>query len=204
MATFVIFWNCLILTNFNVLGIFPTQFLSLNLILSAEFQNSNCPEIFPEIFRKSGSSQEIAVWGQFQHIGYHFHSILVTEIDFEVRISKFIYFWNLSRNFVEIWKFSRICSFGPIPTYWVSFPLNFSHWNGFWAQNFKIPVFQKFQKFSGNLEILWNLLFWANCNILGMISPHFWSLISILKSEFQNKESVKFFVPTALILQFVY
>ena len=152
-------WNWLILTNFNVLGIFPSQFLSLNLILCLEIQNSSFPEIWNLEIWKSGSCLEFAVLGQFQHIGYQSHSVLVTEIDFEVRISKFIYFWNLSRNFLEIWKFSRICSFGPIPTYWVSFPLNFSHWNGFWAQNFKIPVFQKFQKFSGNLEILWNLLF---------------------------------------------
>ena len=93
-------WNWLILANFNVLGIFPTQFLSLNLILSSEFQNSNCPEIFPEIFGKSENSQEIAVLGQFQHIGYHFHSILVTEIDFEVKISKFIYIWNLSIQYI--------------------------------------------------------------------------------------------------------
>ena len=118
MATSVIFWNLesgnreiawnwLILTNLYVLGIFPTQFLSLNLILSSELQNSTFPEIFPEIFRKSGNSQEFAVWGQCQHIGYQFHSILVIKIHFEVRISKFKYFWNLSRNFL------------PTPKYWV-------------------------------------------------------------------------------------
>ena len=169
-------WNWLILTNFNVLGIFPTQFLSQNLILSSEFQNSSFPEIFPEIFWKSGKSLELAFQGQFQHIGYHSHSVLVTEIDFELRISKFQFsrnipeiFWksgnalefafssqfrhighhshsvlvteidfelriskfqfsrNFSRIFLEIWKFSGICFFGPISTYWVSFQLSFGH-----------------------------------------------------------------------------
>ena len=38
-----ILWKLLFLTNFNILGIFPTQFWSLSLILSPEFQNSNFP-----------------------------------------------------------------------------------------------------------------------------------------------------------------
>ena len=178
-------WKWLVLTNFTVLGIFPTQFLSLNLILCSEIQNSSFFEI-----------------------------------------------WNL-----EIWKLPGICCFGPITTYWLSFPLIFSHWNWFWAQNFKIPVFLKsgiwksgsclefvglgqfqhtgyhshsvliaeidfelriskipvfqkfFQKFSGNVEIFWNLLFRANSNILSIISTRFWSLKSIFNSEFRNSVS---------------
>ena len=34
-------WNWLFLANFNMLGIFPTQFWSLSLILNSEFQISN-------------------------------------------------------------------------------------------------------------------------------------------------------------------
>ena len=98
-----------------------------------------------------------------------------------------VIFWNLESGNLEIWKLPGIGWFWPISMYWVFFPLSFCHWTWFCAQKFKIPVFQNFfQKFSGNRENLWNLLFWTSSNILGIISTQFWSLKSILSSEFQN------------------
>ena len=38
---------------------------------------------------KSGNAPKLASLGQFQHIGYFSHSIKVTELGFELRISKF-------------------------------------------------------------------------------------------------------------------
>ena len=154
---------------------------------------------------KSGNCLELTDFDQFQCIGYFSHSLFVTELDFELKISKFKYFWNLSRNFLEIWKFSRICCFGPIPTYWVSFPLNFSHWNWFWSQNFKIQIFlSSFQEFSGNLGILQNLLFCAKSKILGIIPTHFLSLNLVLNSEYQNSSFPKIFPEFSGNLEFLW
>ena len=106
---------------------------------------------------------------------------------FELRISKFQFARNFSGNFLEIWKFSGICCFGQIATYWVWFPLIFGYWNRFWIQNFKISVFLKyFQKFSRNLEILWISPFGANFSILIIFSTQFCSLSSILSSAIRN------------------
>ena len=127
-------WNWLILTNFNVLGIFPSQFLSLNLILCSEIQNSSFPEILPEFFWKSGKSLEVAVLGQFQHIRYHFHSVLVTEIDFEFRISKFSFPEKFSRTFLKIWKCFGNPSFGANSNI---LGIISTHWNWLWNQNVK-------------------------------------------------------------------
>ena len=55
--------NWLVLANFNILGIFPTQFRSQNLILNSEFQSSHFSGFFPEIFCKSGNSPEFAIFG---------------------------------------------------------------------------------------------------------------------------------------------
>ena len=38
---------------------------------------------------KSGNAPKLASLGQFQHIGYFSHSVKVTELGFELRISKF-------------------------------------------------------------------------------------------------------------------
>ena len=73
----------------------------------------------------SGLFLEYSMFGQFQCMGHHFHFVLVTEIDFALRIP----------NFQIVWEF--------------------------------------FQIFSGNMGILWNLLFLANFNILGMIPTQF-------------------------------
>ena len=53
---------------------------------------------------KSGFREIGCIWlffDQFQHIGHFFHSVLVTEHDFELRISKF----QFSRNF---WDFGKL------------------------------------------------------------------------------------------------
>ena len=103
--------NCLVLANFIILGIFPTQFMSLSLILKSEFQNSNFSRHFPDIFWKSGNSPEFAIFGQFQHIGHHVHLILIIEIDFALRISNFQIFLELfqkiSRFPEHFWNNSR-------------------------------------------------------------------------------------------------
>ena len=129
--------NWLVLANFNILGIFPTQLRSQSLVLNSEFQNSNFSEILPRFFLKIGNFPEFAIFGQFQHIGHFFHSILVTEVDFKLRISNFKNFLELFQNFLELWKFWGTCQFWLISTYWASFPLNFSHWVQFNSQNFK-------------------------------------------------------------------
>ena len=63
---------------------------------------------------KSGFRENGRNWlffDQFQHIGHFSHSVLVTEHDFELRISKF----QFSRNFLEfleiVWKFTNFDHF---------------------------------------------------------------------------------------------
>ena len=129
-----VLWIWLVLTNFNILGIFPTQFLSLNLILFLEIQNSSFPEIWNLEIWKSGSCLEFAVLGQFQHIGYHFHSVLVTEIDFEFRISKFSFPEKFSRTFLKIWKCFGNPSFGANSNI---LGIISTLWNWLWNQNVK-------------------------------------------------------------------
>ena len=51
---------------------------------------------------KSGNSQKLASFGQFQYIGYFSHSVLVTDLDFQLRISNFQLFWNLEIGNLEI------------------------------------------------------------------------------------------------------
>ena len=60
-----IFQSLLCLANFNILGIFPTQFRSQNLIFNSEFQISHFSGFFPEIFWKSGNSPEFAFFTNF-------------------------------------------------------------------------------------------------------------------------------------------
>ena len=86
----------------------------------------------------------------------------------------------LPRFFFENWKFSGICYFWSVSTYWAFFPLNFSHWSWFCTQNIKFQKFSgTFSKFSGILEVLWDLPVLADFNILGIISTQFLSLSSI-------------------------
>ena len=104
--------NWLVWTNFDILGIFPTQFRSQSMIVKSEFQNSNFSGILPEIFWKSGNSQILADLDQFGCTGYHFHSVFVTDLNFQLRTSRFQLFCNFSsRNFPEIWKFSIFMQF---------------------------------------------------------------------------------------------
>ena len=78
-----------------------THFWSLISILNSEFQNSSFAKIFPEIFEKSGNSQEFAVLGKYQHIRYNSHSILSLRNRFWTKNFKIPNFLKVSRNF---WK----------------------------------------------------------------------------------------------------
>ena len=55
---------------------------------------------------KSGNSLELAGFDQFQHIGYFSHSVLITELDFELRISKFQFFWKFLEFLEIVWKYT--------------------------------------------------------------------------------------------------
>ena len=100
--------NWLVLANFNILGIFPTQFRSLSLIFNSEFQISSFSGIWKLEIWKSGNSRKLASFGQFQYVAYFSHSVYITELDFELRISNFQFFWNLEIGNLEIWKFPEI------------------------------------------------------------------------------------------------
>ena len=77
------------------------------------------------------------MFGQFQCMGHHFHLILVTEIDFALRISNFHIFLELfqifSGNKDIIWNLLL----WPNSTYWAWFPFNSSHRLQFCIQIFK-------------------------------------------------------------------
>ena len=84
-------WKLPFLTNCNILGIFPTQFWSLSLIFWSELLNYH----FPGISRfQIPENLEMTFFDKLQHIGYFFHSILVTEFDFSLKIFEFSFFWN--------------------------------------------------------------------------------------------------------------
>ena len=59
----------------------------------------------------SGNPHKLASFGQFQCMGYFSHSVEVTDLDFELRISNFQFFWNFAQFFFENWKFSGIAIF---------------------------------------------------------------------------------------------
>ena len=67
--------NWLVLANFNILGIFPTQFRSLSLIFNSEFQIFSFSGIWKLEIWKSGNSRKLASFGQFQYIGHFSHSV---------------------------------------------------------------------------------------------------------------------------------
>jgi hypothetical protein len=74
------------------LSIFLTHFLSRNLVLYSEFQTSIISWSFPNF---SGFREIFWKWlffGQFQHIRHHIHSILVKELDFNLRFKKKQYY----------------------------------------------------------------------------------------------------------------
>ena len=137
--------NWLVLANFNILGIFSFQFRSLSLILNSEFQISNFSGIWKLEIWKSGNSRKLTSLGQFQYIGYFSHSVYVTELDFELRISNFPFFW----------------------------------------------IF--FRKYSGNLEILRNLLFFTNFYVWGIISSWFQSWNWFCTQNIKSQNFLDFF-----------
>ena len=74
---------------------------------------------------KSGNLESARNWlvlANFNILGifsFQFRSLsLILNSEFQ----NFQFFWNFSRNFLEIWKFSGICYFWPISTCWASFP----------------------------------------------------------------------------------
>ena len=70
-----ILWKLLFLTNFNILGIFPTQFWSLSLILSPEFQNSNFFGFFWNFWKLSGNIQTLTIFAKWNIFSTQFWSL---------------------------------------------------------------------------------------------------------------------------------
>ena len=88
-------WNWLVLPDFNMWGMNPTQFMSKNLNFNLEFQNFIIPGIFQEL---SGTLELLWKWTNFWQvwrIGYFFHSVFGLELDFQGGIQKFHHSWNL-------------------------------------------------------------------------------------------------------------
>ena len=123
---------------------------------------------------KSGSSLEMAVLVQFQYIGYFPHSVLVTELDFQHRFSKFQSAWNFSRIFLKSGNSLEFAVLGPFQSMWHHFHLILASEIDFLLRISNFPFFlEHFQNFSDNLEILWNLPVLADFNILGIIFTPF-------------------------------
>ena len=101
-------WNLLDLASvcwLQCIGYFSTQFLSLNLIFNANFQNSITPWIFQEL---SGILELLLKWTifcQVQHIEWFSHSIFGLKLHYQFGIPKFLHSWNLLRI---IWKWPSI------------------------------------------------------------------------------------------------
>ena len=100
-----ILWKLLHLTNCKILGIFLTQFWSLNLVFHSEFLNHH----FPGISRfQIPENLEMTILDKLQHIGYFFHLVLFTELDFSLRIFKFSFSLNFRMSKTAILRFPGI------------------------------------------------------------------------------------------------
>ena len=106
-----ILWKLPFWTNCNILGIFPTQCWSLSLVFPSEYLNSH----FAGISRfQIPENLEMAIFDKLQHIGYFFHLVLFTELDFSLRIFKFLFSLNFRMSktailrFPGIWKFQEL------------------------------------------------------------------------------------------------
>ena len=119
-------WNWLVLPDFNMWCMNPTQFMSKNLNFNLEFQNFIIPGIFQEL---SGTLELLWKWTNFWQVwrmGYFFHSVFGLELDFQGGIQKFHHSWNLPGiiwNYLESWNlsgyglfFARFDTFGINPT----------------------------------------------------------------------------------------
>ena len=73
---------------FNVLGVFPTQFLSRDSISDTELQISIISGIFPKILRNQEFHWNQPILAQILHMGYHFNLVLLTELDFDPKNKK--------------------------------------------------------------------------------------------------------------------
>ena len=74
----------LVLTDFNILGVFPIHFVSRNLIFNIEYQSS----IISGNFQKLSVSLDIVWKGQFWHIGHHMNLILSLSLNFLQKLKK--------------------------------------------------------------------------------------------------------------------
>ena len=75
--------------------IFRTFWVSGNFLESGNWQSGNLEMPWNWLF-----------FGQFQYVGYFSHSVLVTELDFELRISKFQFFWKFLEFLEIVWKYT--------------------------------------------------------------------------------------------------
>ena len=92
--------NWLVLANFNMLHIFPTQFTSLSLILNSEFQISNFSGIWKLEIWKSGNSQKLT----------SFWPISIYRVFFRLSLGHKTWFWTQNFKFPIFldffWKYS--------------------------------------------------------------------------------------------------
>ena len=119
-------WNWLVLTSFKILGMFPTQFWSSNLILNVEFENYIIPGNFQKFPRTLDIALVLASFDKFHYIGFISHSILVKELDFQCRIWKLHHSWKLPEISWNSGYWPGIGQFWLISIYRVYFPLNSS------------------------------------------------------------------------------
>ena len=91
-------------------------------------------------------------------------------------------------NFLEIWKFSRVCYVWPISMYGASFPLNFSHWNWFCTQNIKFPHFSAIFPLSlGHRTWFWT----QNLKFPVFLDLFFWKYSGNLKNHSKMNSAMK-------------
>ena len=147
--------NWLVLANFNILGIFPTQFRSLSLILNSEFQISNFSGIWKLEIWKSGNSQKLISFSPISIYRVFFPLSLGHKTWFWTQNFKFPIFLDFFRKYSGNLEILRNLLFSPISMYGASFPLDFSHCNWFCTQNIKFQSFLDFS--SGNFLEIWKL-----------------------------------------------
>ena len=82
--------NWLVLANFNILGIFPTQFRSLTLIFNSEYQISNFSGIWKLEIWKSGNSQKLT----------SFCPISIYRVFFPLNLRYWAWFWTQILKFL--------------------------------------------------------------------------------------------------------
>ena len=95
-----ILWKLLHLTNCKILGIFPTQFRSLSLILNSEFQNSNFSGNFWNFRKLSGNTQTLTIFAKWNIFSTQFWSL---SLIFHLKVVDF----RIFRGFQDFLGISR-------------------------------------------------------------------------------------------------